>query len=225
MTWDGWYTPPLMGMSVLFATAADPSRVNFRTFRDKNSFVSARTLDPDNGIVLGYASNVHRRTGLPGDFATTVYLGREPRVRDHFARAREACREMISAVSSGSTAGDLHAAALDALARRGLSGTTHSDTDPDGHNVGHSLPRLPVGPLGRTLRPEQIDKLRHDRLFVRRGGEWGLASVEQFTVEPQVVSPEDPTLPKIMLHYVLNARRTVTVCDACEDPLRDLDLA
>ncbi|MEV0679180.1 M24 family metallopeptidase [Actinosynnema sp. NPDC050436] len=200
MTWDGWYPPPLMGMAVLFATAADPSRVNFRTFRDGESFVSRATLDPVDGIVLGYASNVHRRTGLPGDFATTVYLGREQRLLDHFRQAADVCREIASVVRPDLTAGELPAEALTALARRGLGGTTHSDTDPDGHNVGHSLPR---------------------RLFVRRGGDSRLDSVDQFTIEPQVGSPDDPTLPKIMLHYVVSAQEQVAVCDACEDPLRD----
>ncbi|GAA0256137.1 hypothetical protein GCM10010492_66270 [Saccharothrix mutabilis subsp. mutabilis] len=222
MTWDGWYSPPLMGMAVLFATAADPSRVHFRTFRDRESFVSDRVLDPEDGIVLGYASNVHRRTGLPGDFATTVYLGRDERVRDHFRRAAEASREILASITPDMTAGRLHAEALAVLDRYGLRGTTHSDTDPDGDNVGHSLPRLSIGPLAGVLRPDQIAALRGDRLFVRRGGDWRLDSVDQFTVEPQVVAPDDPTLPKVMLHYVVTAKDGVAVCDACEDSLRDL---
>ncbi len=222
MTWDGWYTPPLMGMAVLFATADEPSRVNFRTFRDRESFVSDRVLDPDDGIVLGYASNVHRRTGMPGDFATTVYLGKNERVLGHFRRAGEAYREILAAVRSDMTAGELHTEALAVLDRYGFNGTTHSDTDPDGQNVGHSLPRLSIGPLPGVLRADQIAALRGDRLFLRRGGDWRLDSVDQFTVEPQIVSPDDPTLPKIMLHYVVTAKDSVVVCDACEDPLRDL---
>jgi hypothetical protein len=222
MTWDGWYTPPLMGMAVLFGTAADPSRVNFRTFRDRESFVSRTVLDPVDGIVLGYASNVHRKTGMPGDFATTVYLGRDPRLLDHFREAADVCREIVAAVRPDLTAGELHAEALAALGRRGLSGTTHSDADPDGHNVGHSLPRLPIGPISHVLSTDQVDALRGERLFVRRGGDWRLDSVDQFTVEPQIVSPDDPTLPKIMLHYVVSAKDQVVVCDRCEDPLRDL---
>ena len=222
MTADGWYNPPSMGMAVLFATAADPSRVNFRTFRDRESFVSGKVMDHTNGIVLGYASNVHLKTGLPGDFATTVYLGKDPRVLDHFKRARELCRAIIAKVHGTMTAGELHVEALAELQTRELGGTTHSDTDPDGHNVGHSLPRLRVGPLTDTLRTDEIETLRNGRLFIRRDGTWPVGSVDQFTIEPQVVSANDPTLPKVMLHYVISAAGSVVVCDACEEPLRDL---
>ena len=224
MTWDGWYSPPQTGMAVLFATGTDPSRVHFRTFRDPGSFVSCKVIDWSDGVILGYASNVHRKTGLPGDFATTVYVGKNRRLIEYFQRARALCRDIISTIDGSMLAGELHSIALDALTERGLGGTTHSDTDPDGHNIGHSLPRLPVSPVSITLRSDQIHVLRTGRQFVRKDGDWKLDSVEQFTIEPQVVAKDDPSLPKIMLHYVVRARQDVLVCDRCEDPLAELEI-
>nr|BFE98405.1 hypothetical protein GCM10020241_00810 [Streptoalloteichus tenebrarius] len=224
MTWEGWYTPPSNGMAVLFASGADASRVHFRTFRDRESYVSSRVIDWADGVILGYASNVHRMTGLPGDFATTVYLGEQPRIIEHFRRARAVCRDIIAAADGNMTAGELHRVGMRLLAERGLAGTTHSDTDPNGDNIGHTLPRLPVVPVGFTLRPEQVDRLRHGRKFLRRDGDWRLDSVNQFTIEPQVVSSADASLPKVMLHYVVSMRDGVAVCDRCEDPLAEVEI-
>jgi len=80
------------------------------------------------------------------DMTRTFYLGEPPRlVRRIYEAVREAQAEAVEALSAGARAGDVDAAARNALARRGLAKYfTHST----GHGVGleiHERPRLGKG--------------------------------------------------------------------------------
>lgn len=236
LTTNGWYSPPEYGMSVLFATGDNPSRTHFRTFRDAASFPSTRTCDWKDGIILAYASPVARATGLLADFATTVYFGRTKRVIEHFRLAATVCRDIIRTLPHCTVAGEAHAYALGLLAGSGLHGTTYSDTDPRGQNIGHTLPYLEPATLGPELVTADFEQVRTARQFVRIGGSWPLKGAGQFTIEPQIIRPGE-SLPKVMLHYAVKLDPTpappagasvfspaIAVCDACELPLRQLEL-
>lgn len=237
LTINGWYSPPEYGMSVLFATGDNPSRTHFRTFRDTTSFPSERTCDWKDGIILAYASPVARATGVLADFATTVYFGRTKRIVEHFRLAATVCRDIIRTLPHCTVAGEAHAYALGLLAGSGLHGTTYSDTDPRGQNIGHTLPSLPPDTLGSELVTADFEQVRTARQFVRIGGAWPLKGAGQFTIEPQIIRPGE-SLPKVMLHYAVKLdpepetpppgahvfSPALSVCDACELPLRQLEL-
>jgi len=77
MTENGWYDPPKYGMAVLFSKEKAAQRSHFTTYRDPKYFSSELEIDWETGIITGYASNVDKRTKIPCDFGTTVYLGND----------------------------------------------------------------------------------------------------------------------------------------------------
>lgn len=83
LTTNGWYVPPKGGSVVLTCISADVSRSRFKSFRDPTFFASDKPINWSDSILIAYASNVDLRTGIPADFATTIYFGTDPKVRDY----------------------------------------------------------------------------------------------------------------------------------------------
>ncbi len=74
---EGWYSPPPYGIAVLFGTDLDKMtcRLNCENFRPKETWPHDDiVLNRENGIIYVYASPVHKRTGIIGDFGMTIYF-------------------------------------------------------------------------------------------------------------------------------------------------------
>ena len=230
LTLNGWYSPPPFGMALLSADDTDFSRSMFLSFRDPICFATKKVINWNNGLLLAYSSNIDTVTGLPSDFATTIYFGKNKAVIDLFRRSLQCCGDVLSSVHKFRDAGALYGYAERILFSRGLNGATWSSTD-NGYNFGHTLPILDCSKqdnisLERWIAQGASEKLRRSRLFVSEKSRWNLWENGQFTFEPQCVSRSSNFLPKLMFHYVLQpSREGMEICRACESPIsRFMDL-
>ena len=230
LTTNGWYDPPVTGAVILSCTPEDTRRSHFKSFRDPASFSREEYIDWSNGIIIAYASNVDRSTGIPADFATTAYFGNDFTTRQHLRTCFSACRQALAGVEVNWNAGQLYNYVHQTMLGNGLDGKTWSTTDND-YNYGHSLPRLifksAIGEqnISRELAFETAAEMRNARRFVSQTATWLIAGDEQFTIEPQCVAVADRSLPKTMIHYVATVKDSMLeICDCCEQLPREFDL-
>lgn len=230
LTTNGWYDPPETGAVILSCSSDDVRRSHFKSFRDPSFFSSDAYIDWSDGILIAYASNVDRASGVPADFATTVYFGEDARVRQYLRKCFAACRVTLDGLQHDWSAGRTYDHIETAMREHGLDGKTWSNTD-NGYNYGHTLPSLirihPRGDidLGRELASEHATEMRQSRKFVSANADWALADGEQFTIEPQCVSPEDASMPKAMIHYVARVDGSaIEICDSCDELPRQFGL-
>lgn len=230
LTTNGWYDPPMTGAVILACSSSDVRRTHFRSFRDRDFCSSDRAIDWSDGIIIAYASNVDRVTGIPADFATTAYFGSNPGIRRHLTRCFTACREALAGINVEWNANELYAHVHTTMLKHELDGKTWSTTD-NGYNYGHTLPSLvPSGSttdiiMSRELATDLAVEMRNARRFLSESASWKIADGEQFTIEPQCISPKNHSLPKVMIHYVAMAKHdTLSICDRCELLPRELGL-
>lgn len=226
LTYNGWYSPPENGMAILASHGDDMERTHFRSFRDPQFFASRDPIDWSSSTITAYASNVDSVSGLPADFATTIYFGDRKDVKEHVQQSFAACQELLSELKEVTSGKELYIRMEDILAQRRIDGRTWSTTDND-YNFGHTLPLLATvhGLASRSEKPQQkivtsagAEEMRTHREFLSSESELDLLSGIQFTVEPQCVSQHTENLPKVMIHYVVQHRNGIfQVCDVCED--------
>ncbi len=200
----GWYEPPPNGCSVLAASSRASERISFGSLRDEEFWPGQTIIDWEDGLLYAYASPVHLPTGLPGDFAVTLYLGSDARVREHFLSAYRATGEVVAMIRPSMTSRELFEDAERVFAEAGLKNSVVSVTDSTPLDLGHTLPRLSATSLTtRALSREDCEFVRRGRKFINADDDWALESVDQFTIEPQLLSVEDSGLPQISFHYVV----------------------
>ncbi|MCP1201081.1 M24 family metallopeptidase [Notoacmeibacter sp. MSK16QG-6] len=226
LTDNGWYAPPEKGMAVLASQGDDMRRTHFKSFRDPQFYPSDRPIDWGSSALIAYASNVDIYTGLPADFATTMYFGAEANVKRHFQTCLGCCRELFAELEDICLGRELYLRFEDILATCGIDGRTWSSTDND-YNFGHTLPLLDTesglscssaANASLCVNDGGAEAMRKARLFLSSDSSLHLATGIQFTIEPQCVSQHCPDLPKVMIHYVAQyTQGRFQVCDACDD--------
>lgn len=202
---DGWYDPPPSGITVLAADSSDPHRISFETLRKQQWWPSSRQVVWEDALLYFYCSPVDRTSGVIGDLAVTLYFGRDPALRQHLTRAREALRAVVSLLGIIDRSRDLFRAAEREFAERGFRNAVVSYTDVTPLDLGHSVTSAPPYQF-EPGTDEWKNHLRTTRLFINDVSDWPLTSVDQFTVEPQLVSRSDDRLPQVT-HHVLCAKR------------------
>ncbi len=241
LTVNGWYSPPSAGMAVLSCQDDTPERSHFQTFRDPQFFASSDNIDWSSSSIIFYASNIDLDSGLPADFATTVYFGNNKSIRRHFRDSFGACSTLLSELDNVQVGQELYGRMEDILAARGLTGRTWSSTDND-YNFGHTLPRLNAAQGLSSACHEQVrtdpspamsaavtdfgaEAMRTARKFLSRQSELDLLSGVQFTIEPQCISLLDEKMPKVMIHYVAQHNASsFDVCRSCDELPREYGL-
>jgi hypothetical protein len=217
----GWYAPPPNGIAVLFAPRNMPSRISFRTLRDEASWPTAETLDWTEGLLFAYCSPVDIETGLMGDFAITLYLGQDERLLRHFKQCHQATKEVLELCSAETTAQELFVSSQRIFNAQGLENSVVSKTDSTPLDLGHSLVRLQGSSepdrKSRTLSQAAANELSIGRQFISADHNWTLGSIPQFTVEPQLRSISDASLPQITFHYVVAPGERGSLLAECDD--------
>jgi len=225
LTYNGWYSPPEFGMAVLASHGDDMRRTHFKSFRDPMFFSSNELIDWSASSLTAYASNVDLETGLPADFATTMYFGDQNVVKNHLSESISACQTLFTELNEISVGRDLYVRLKNILGQHGIDGRTWSSTDND-FNFGHTLPKLDVkdGLTDNTEKSRVVitdagaEVMRTERVFLSSEASLDLTSGTQFTVEPQCVSKRVEGLPKVMMHYVVQfLDGKFQVCDVCEN--------
>ena len=206
---DGWYSPPPYGMAVLSG-----SRLNFDSLRNQSYWPVSKKIDFKDGLLYAYASPVDRVTGRMGDLSVTLYFGKDERIRSHFQKCHEATTEVFLALERTRTAGELFQLSQEIFSRFGLKSNVISRTDNMPINLGHTFECLPEDLRDGELSDEKRQLLSNSRRFLNSSAKWQFIPGMQFTVEPQLISAEDPDLPKVTQHYVVLAEKNgFTVCN------------
>lgn len=197
---NGWYNPPPDGVAVLTGIP----RINFTSLRDEENWPSTRTIDWENGALYAYCSPVNTASGMPGDFAITLYFGDNKHIRQHFHRTYQAVHEILTGIPSKASSGELFRHSTDIFDRWNLRNCVISYTDTVFLDLGHTFPALSTfDTLTRKLEPAEQDFIRRGRKFINNESDWPLNSHGQFTVEPQLIDVGDAELPQVTYHYVV----------------------
>jgi hypothetical protein len=199
---NGWYDPPPQGIAVLSGL----SRISFETLRNETSWPGEHVIDWETGALYGYCSPVNMSDGMPGDFAITLYFGTDPRIRTHFRAAYRATREVLAMACKESSSRALFLRSGEIFRATGLRNCVVSYTDTTPLDLGHTFPVPKEFGLdgARRLDAEARDAIRRSRKFLNDDSDWDLRANGQFTIEPQLISTTDHTLPQVTFHYVLD---------------------
>lgn len=218
---DGWYSPPPHGISVLAAPAANPARLRYASLRARSHWPSFRPIVWNEGWLFAYASPIDRRTGHAGDMAITLYFGSNMALKNYYRHAHAVVRELLATITPADTSRTIFLRAQDLWLHNGLRSAT-STSDGNAANIGHSLPSLPPESLGAKLSVAQRDRCSQQRLFLSDSDEWPLDARLQFTIEPQLLSTGDPSLPQLSFHYIVRVKdNTVEVCNDVDRVLEE----
>ncbi|WP_409418764.1 hypothetical protein ACJ3XJ_14255 [Marinomonas sp. RS-M-Aa-14] len=229
LTENGWYNPPHLGAAILACNSNDVTRSHFKSFRDSQFFSNNQAINWKDLILVAYASNVDNESGVPADFATTAYFGESPKIRAYFRKCFNVCNEFFSNFEANSTSGQAYLLIDRIASENGLEGKTWSSTDND-YNFGHTLPSLydlmpDLNNTSKELSDISAQKMRKSRQFLSGSSDWNLSDSGQFTIDPQFIVPSDISMPKVMIHYVVDASsKKIKVCNSCEHLPRMLGL-
>lgn len=219
LTLSGWYEPPPLGMAVLFGHDDAEVPFGFASLRPQQYWPSERTLNWDHGLMYAYCSPVHLKDRLPADFGMTLYFGRDPDVRAHFATALSLTHQVMQQITPRTMARQLFRQSEDLFRGAGMRNNVASVTDSVPVDLGHSLPLVRDVDLnnGRQLSDAAKTTLRDGRLFISESADWELSRPPQFTIEPSLVSLKNSKLPQVSPHYVLALSDAgVAICEDCD---------
>ncbi|MBR4471638.1 MAG: M24 family metallopeptidase [Erysipelotrichaceae bacterium] len=216
----GWYCPPPYGMAVLSG-----KRLNFDSLRNEEFWSNDTLIDWEDGLLYAYCSPVEKSDGYIGDMSITLYFGKDEKIREHFRNCRKAAQDIFEYLNVAEDPDELYAYSLKAFKNRGLRSNVISRTDPKPSNLGHTFTHLNEGREKEELNQEMINHLSSSRKFLN--GSSGLSFEEgmQFTVEPQLISLTDESLPKVTHHFVVKKKDDdFIVCNDIDSLLNRFDL-
>jgi hypothetical protein len=207
---EGWYTPPPHGMIVLFATGAEPGRLQHPSYRARDTWPRDDSIfDREDGLIYAYASPVDRATGIIGDFGVTLYWGKNVEVQKYLAGCLELDYALAEAVTRETKLLQVARRSEELMKERGWRNTVVSSTDPAGTDIGHSIPAVAEGwsaeelaTLGHGPWEKAAKLISTRRLFVNLVEEARAGEVAAFTIEPRPAVIERPDLPGTAYHTI-----------------------
>lgn len=226
MTKDGWYSPPPSGASILFSSEELPSRLSFTSLRESKYFPSNVEIDWSYGYLFAYCSNIIIPFQFPSDFSITLYFGKKKEIKNHFKKCHRIAREIVNIACNLENSIELFQASERLTVEVGLKNTVFSITDKENLDYGHSLETVSLESLAdsRKVTPEICNAVSKSRRFINRSDFWSLKEVSAFTIEPQLISIEDPSMPKVALHYILSKKNESFIEDNFEKTLNEFEL-
>ncbi|MBQ8994843.1 MAG: hypothetical protein IJ091_03425 [Oscillospiraceae bacterium] len=212
---DGWYCPPPRGTAVL-----GNERVKFDSLRNDYNWSGETRIDW-KGVLYAYASPVDLTDGRIGDISVTLYFGEDQKVVDHIRNCFEATVEVFERLGEASCAGDVFWISQEIFRNHQLKSLVISRTDDMPINLGHTFPALSVLPKEKVLSEQERMEISTSRKFLNGSADWNFEDGLQFTVEPQLVSMVDESLPKITQHYLVKAAENdFIVCNDIDSLLK-----
>ena len=217
---SGWYCPPGKGAAVLF-----DERLNFDSLRNEQFWSGEKTIDWGNGLLYAYCSPVDRESGYIGDMSVTLYFGEDERIRDHFRNCRAAIGEIFASLEAAEGPKEIFLLSLEIFRKHSLRSNVISRTDPMPSNLGHTFTHLDKKSDEKELSREDVAHLSSSRKFLNGSADWQFEEGMQFTIEPQLLSLDDPSLPKVTHHYaVKKTDGGFIVCDDIDEFLMEYGL-
>lgn len=209
---SGWYTPPPSGIVVLFASKTNPKRADFTNLRPKEFWPRDDIfLDIESGYAYLFASPTHRQSGLIGDFSINIYLGNEEKIKKQLKKSVKIIDEIFNFIKTNISFSDIFKFADNTIAKNGLRNNIVSITNPDGVNMGHTIPAS-----YEDWTEEELKKLRNadndwisfkdiiskKRIFESIHSSLKVKPGMAFTIEPAVKVVRDNSIPMTMFHKI-----------------------
>ena len=194
---QGWYNPPIDGMAVL-----SDDKLNFDSLRNEEFFSDNTIIDWNNGYLYAYCSPVEKSDGYIGDMSITLYFGKDERVIEHFKNVRKAIQDIFDNLEIFNSPKDLYNYSLDVFKNHHLVSNVISRTDNMPSNLGHTFTHLDNAENKEMLNENDIKYLSTNRQFINVQADWKFIDGIQFTIEPQLLSLDNPDLYKVTHHYV-----------------------
>jgi hypothetical protein len=209
---DGWYTPPPHGIVVLFASDANPKRADFVNLRPEEYWPREDIfLNRENGYAYLFASPTNRATGLVGDFSINIYFGKDEDTKTHLKNSVKLEREIFEFIQPGMSFSDVFNFADNLITKNGLRNNIISITNPDGVNIGHTIPASYEDWTEEELESlRQADKdwrtfknsISKKRSFLSRREDLRVMPGMAFTIEPALKNISNENIPMTMFHQV-----------------------
>ena len=216
----GWYSPPPYGTAVLSG-----DRLNFDSLRNEKFWPSERIIDWRDGFLYAYCSPVDKISGYMGDMSVTLYFGKDEKIKEHFRNCRAAAEDIFDHLEDSEGPGELFRYSQEVFRSRGLLSNVISRTDSLPSNLGHTFAHLEEIADKAELTKEEIDHLSSSRHFLNQGADFVFEEGLQFTVEPQLLSLNDASFPKVTHHFVVKKREDgFIVCNDIDELLEEFEL-
>lgn len=198
---DGWYNPPPKGMAVLFG-----NRVSFDTLRDEKNWANDTIINWKEDLLYAYCSPIDKLSGIIGDMSLTLYFGQDEKIKSHIKNCYNAVQEIFNRLDTMENSKELFLSSEQIFAKYKLKNCIISKTDKIPLDLGHTFPRLGNLQTKESLTEEQKQKISKAREFINENSNWKFTEGMQFSIEPQLISMENPSLPQISQHYLVKKK-------------------
>jgi len=208
---DGWYTPPPHGVAVLIGTANKVSRTNYISLRSKSLWPQSKyALNSTNSLMYVYASPVNRELGIIGDFGMSIYFGKNKRIKDHLKRCLAINKIVFEYIKIGMSFSEIYHFTINQAKKSGMVNNIVSKTDPAGVDVGHTIPASyenwseeELHILKKREWKTIKDMISKKRKFVSPKETLTCQPDMAMTLEPRLVSSDDPEMPLTSFHTIV----------------------
>lgn len=210
---DGWYVPPPHGMTVLFGTDEDFSRLNFSSIRPEKFWPRKDVyLNLTKGIAMLYASPVDKKTGIIGDFETTIYFGKKKKTKKHLKTNIEIIKKIYDYLQIGMPFSQIVSMANKEFKNQGLTNEVLSINDPTNTNIGHTIPfsyeeisleENDILKQGDRNWQNMLTMISKKRKFVNAEEQLLINPGMAFTIEPRLKNSNNKSVPFSTYHSII----------------------
>ena len=202
---QGWYDPPLFGISVLFAQKPF-KRLEFNSMRNSEYFpkIDSYFLDETVGVI--YLSPVDHKTGMIGDFSLTVYNGNDEEIKKHIKKCYEELFSLTEYVKVGMKFSDSYKYSMNLFKNEFKTiGEMTTNSDPNlGINLGHTIPGSFENNFTFGNSFEEVkNTIRTKRLYINEVENFIIPDTCAFTIEARLEDINKPELPKVYFHFIV----------------------
>lgn len=209
---SGWYSPPPMGIGVLFASAESPGRLFFDSLRNPKFWPHSQFCFAENCLGMVYLSPVKAADGTIGDFGLTVYNGRSEKIRHHLRKCLEITENVAEYAQLGMEFRQLYAYAQSLLRENRLTNSgAVAYNDPAGANIGHTIPWTSHETLdteeaifeGRNFEAVK-ELIARRRIFISPRESFKISRNLAYVVELRMRRSNDPAMPNVFFHILVS---------------------
>lgn len=203
---DGWYCPPPSGITVLFGTEKN-HRIDYNSLRSKSMWPRKdQYLNRKNGLIYAFASPVHKKTGIIGDFGVTLYFGKNQQVQKLLKTTLQINKRIQKGIKPGQAFSKIFTLAKKEIRKVGLENKITSTTDPASTNIGHTVPASYekwTEEQTKSLRTKKMSSIiSSSRRFINAIEVLQVKRGMAMTIEPRLKPLRHQNLPIVSLHTI-----------------------
>ncbi len=208
---QGWYSPPPLGISALFAPGNTPQRLIYDNLRKEEFWPKENNFFKEDSLGSIYASPVDKETATIGDFGMTIYSGQDRKIQEHI----KSCLEVVEKTAEFSQIGmefrEVHGFCQNLMREKGLNNNrTVTYTDKTKTNIGHTIPWSYEDPNAEELdiiNSMDFEKTKNlisaKRINFNEKETFKILPNIGFTTEFRAENNEDPSLPNVFFHTIV----------------------